>query len=124
MDPRAMRQKQREANEEAAELASSIAQKTGVDPSMLNVSHPDPSMAAMYRAEAMRDFLKELDAALGGGPAVTDLEYIDGIGPEVAQRLREADITTLDELREADDDTLLAVDGIGKASLKKIRSQL
>lgn len=124
MHPRAIRQKHREANEEASELASSIAKKTGVDAEVLNTSHPEPAMNAMYQAEALRDFLKELDAYLGDGPAATDLESIEEIGSELAEKLREVGVQTLEDLRGANDADLLKIDGIGKATLKKIKEQL
>lgn len=124
MHPRAMRQKHRDAAAEGAALAQSIADKTGVDATVLEVSHPEPAMKAMLQAESMRDFLKELDAALGGGPAATDLESIDGIGAEVAHELRQSGFDTLEGLKDASDEALLMIDGIGKAALKKIRSQL
>lgn len=124
MHPQAMRQKHREAAAEASELAASIAEKTGVDASVLNVSHNEPAMKAMLQAEAMRDFLKDLDAALGSGPAATDFESVDGIGPDVAYELRAAGIATLEQLRAASREDLLAIDGIGPAMLKKIEKQL
>ena len=119
-----MRRKHGEYDAESSELAKSIAEKTGVDPSVLNVSHREPAMRAMLQAKARRDFLKDLDAALGTGPAATDLESIDGIGPDVAHELRQSGYQTLEELNGANDADLLKIDGIGQSSLKRIRKQL
>lgn len=124
MHPQAMRQKHREAAAEAAELAASIAEKTGVDASILNASHPEPAMKAMLQAEAMRDFLKDLDATLGTGPAATDLESIDGIGAALAHELGQSGYQTLEELNAAKDADLLKIDGMGKSKLSKIREGL
>jgi hypothetical protein len=46
---------------------------------------------------------------------------IPGIGGKSAKSLFEAGIKTLDDLKNADDKTLLAASGIGTAALKKIR---
>lgn len=121
MHPRAIRQKQREANEEASELATSIANKTGVSPDILNAYHQEPAMNAMYQAEALRDFLKELDASLGSGPAATDLESVDGIGEELAGKLKEAGFHTVDDLKNANEEDLIAVDGVGKSKAAKLK---
>jgi DNA polymerase/3'-5' exonuclease PolX len=47
--------------------------------------------------------------------------FIPGVGKKSAKSLFDAGIRTHDELKNADDKTLLAIPGIGPAALKKIR---
>lgn len=49
---------------------------------------------------------------------------LEGIGPDLANKLNAIGIYTLAELSKASDEALLAVDGIGKRNLKTIRAQL
>jgi predicted flap endonuclease-1-like 5' DNA nuclease len=48
-------------------------------------------------------------------------ETINGIGHDIAIALQNAGFNSMDEIRDADDDRLLAIAGIGKSLLKKIR---
>lgn len=59
-----------------------------------------------------------------GSPGERNLEDVDGIGDELAENLRDAGFNTPDDLREATDDELIAIDGIGQAKLKRIRDDL
>lgn len=52
------------------------------------------------------------------------LEDIDGIGPDLAEKLKEAGYHSPDDLRSASDEELLAIDGLGNAKLKQIREDL
>ena len=52
----------------------------------------------------------------------SDLARALEIGPEVAQEMADLGIT-LETLSETDDKTLLAIPGIGKATLRKIREK-
>lgn len=55
----------------------------------------------------------------------TDLEgRIEGIGPEIESALKERGYITLADVRDADDEDLLAISGIGPQMLRKIRKQL
>lgn len=54
----------------------------------------------------------------------SSLEDIDGIGPDLAQKLKEAGYHSPDDLRNASDEELLAIDGLGNARLKQIREDL
>lgn len=49
---------------------------------------------------------------------------VDAITPAIARALKAAGIDNLDALREASDDSLLEISGIGEARLKQIREQL
>lgn len=59
-----------------------------------------------------------------GDSGERNLEDVDGIGWELAENLRDAGIDTPDDLRAASDEDLLAIEGIGEATLKKIRADL
>lgn len=58
------------------------------------------------------------------GPDDPTLTEIKGIGAEIERALINAGYDTKDKLREASDDELLKIPGIGVATLKEIRSQL
>jgi hypothetical protein len=47
---------------------------------------------------------------------------IDGVKPEHLEALAAAGITSLDDLRDASDEMILAVKGIGPATLERIRA--
>lgn len=49
-------------------------------------------------------------------------DLVEMLGPEVAQEMAERGIT-LETLAEVDDKTLLAIPGLGKATLRKIRAR-
>ena len=53
-----------------------------------------------------------------------ELEDIDGIGPDLAEKLEEAGYETPEDLKDATDEELLAMEGIGPSTLKKIREDL
>ena len=49
------------------------------------------------------------------------LDSIEGIGPKTAEALIEAGFKTLDDLKNATDEQLLAIKGVGKKAVEKIR---
>lgn len=53
-----------------------------------------------------------------------ELLSVEGIGEETAADLRRRGIETKDDLRDASDEDLLEVPGIGKGRLKEIRASL
>lgn len=108
------------ANKESEGLAKSIADKTGVDPSVLSVSSKDPVVNRVLRDEALRDFLAALDDALAGESQ--GLESVDGIGEELAEKLKEAGFHTVDDLKNASEEDLIAVDGVGKSKAAKLKA--
>lgn len=52
---------------------------------------------------------------------VSELEAVDGIGPELAAALGEVGITTVEQFRAASDADMLKVSGIGSPTLRKLR---
>ena len=74
-----------------------------------------------------KEVVKEkLEATIGGEETAEaeaqTLESIEGIGPKTAEALTLAGYKTLDDLKNATDEQLLAVKGIGKKALEKIRT--
>lgn len=72
-----------------------------------------------------KDIVKEkLEANMSESPTAAepqDAQAIEGIGPKMAEALAEAGFKTLEDLKNATDEQLLAVKGIGKKALEKIR---
>lgn len=59
---------------------------------------------------------------------VTDEERLaeelpSGVGPKIAERLIEAGFRTADEVRSAPDEALLAIAGIGQATVDKLKGR-
>jgi predicted flap endonuclease-1-like 5' DNA nuclease len=121
-------QKRIEAQQEMASLAASIGEKLDIKDAPEKVRgayHRDPQLKQLYQDEALVGLLREIEAALSareGEPA--GLEGIEGIGEELAETLREAGFHTADELQAASDEQLLAIEGIGEATVKRIREQI
>ncbi len=72
-----------------------------------------------------KDMVKEkLEASMApeaeASSESASIESIEGIGPKTAQALREAGYTTLADLRNANEEALLAVKGVGKKTAEKI----
>ncbi len=56
-------------------------------------------------------------------PPAADLAALKSIDAPVAERLRAAGITTQQQLRDTDDATLLGIEGIGEATVRKLREE-
>lgn len=113
-----------------ANIAGVADPEERVTPDMpATIRYGDPNLAALFEKEARVDLVEEaltkLEAyELKGDAPTTSLRDIDGIGPDIEAELNQAGIYTPEDLNGANDADLLQIDGIGKASLKKIRSQL
>jgi ERCC4-type nuclease len=57
-------------------------------------------------------------------PSKSEKEQLPGIGPEIAEALRNAGFGTVDSIKKASDAQLLAIPGIGKTRLETIRATL
>ena len=88
----------------------------------LRATNKDPELEALFRLEAIADFLSQLTGPEQEPPS--ELAALDGLGPELVQALADKGIVTLVDLTAASDEDLLAVSGIGKGLLKKLRSQI
>ena len=72
-----------------------------------------------------KDIVKEKLEDMTDGASQTeaqDLESLEGIGPKTAVALAEAGFKTLEDLQNATDEQLLAIKGVGKKAVEKIRS--
>jgi predicted flap endonuclease-1-like 5' DNA nuclease len=99
-----------------AEAADCLADQYGVEtPAVLRVVRGDVHTRRALRLNALADLLEEL--------AAHPFKEIDGIGPEVARSLVLRGINTLEALRAVDNQVLLDIPGIGKATLERIRKQ-
>ncbi len=70
-----------------------------------------------------KDIAKEkLEGAMAVEPAEADagIESIEGVGPKTAQALIEAGYKTVEDIKKATEEDLLAVKGIGKKTVEKI----
>jgi len=87
--------------------------------------------------EVTRNELDSLKAALGDGGRFPDLseENIEidsvseaedalarAVGPKTAESLRAAGVETIEEAKEASDDALGEIEGVGPATIENIRS--
>jgi hypothetical protein len=57
------------------------------------------------------------------GPERLAEDLPGGIGPKIAERLFEAGFRTADEVRSAPDEALLAIPGIGQATVDKLKGR-
>lgn len=113
-----------------ANIAGVEAPEQRVSPDMpATIRYGDPNLAALYEKEARIEVVEEALTKLetleiSGDAPMTSVWEIDGIAEDVADRLAEADYDSPDDLRNASDEDLLAIDGISPALLKKIRKQV
>lgn len=66
----------------------------------------------------------ELDAVLRPDWSSRDVEELEGVGSKLAKTLRSRSLNTFGDMMAVDDETLLAIPGIGPALLRSIREQL
>ena len=83
------------------------------------VRYGDPNLAALYEKKARNDLVAEVLEVLEGESITGPFE---GLSPETAKVLSESGYSSLEEAQEADDEELLAVDGIGPKRLEEIRT--
>lgn len=98
--------------EALADLLEAVAVATGVmEPEDVGTNlESQDELAQTPEEDSSRDF--------------RELEDIDGIGPDLAEKLEEAGYETPEDLGDASDEELLKVDGVGPSTLKKIREDL
>lgn len=83
----------------------------------------DPSYIEMRREEVLVEVWESLLES-NVIREETGLEAVKGIGPEVADALRNAGYTTKADLREASNEDLMRIPGIGGKTVREIRKQL
>jgi len=70
-----------------------------------------------------KDWLPGVKAKKPRPPAVTKQD-LPGIGNEIADALRNAGFDSVEKIKQASDEQLLAISGIGKGRLETIRAAL
>jgi predicted flap endonuclease-1-like 5' DNA nuclease len=114
-----------------ARLAGVAAPAERISPDMpATVRYGDPNLAALYERQARNALLAEAlaklehaDVSLEEAP-ITSLREVKEIGPDLVEKLEESGIYSLEDLRGANDQDLLKIDGIGSATLRRIREQI
>lgn len=94
-----------------------------IDDDALHGVGRDADLAHTRQLEAFADILEQLISATAFDatpPTVTPL-VIDGVEYKHIEALAAHGLTTLEQIRAADDHTLLSVHGIGPATLDRIR---
>lgn len=126
MHRNALNQKRIDAQKEMAALASSIGEKLDIKDAEEKVKgeyHRDPQVRQLYQDEALVELLRDIDGALSGQQGEPEgLEAIEGIGEDLAEKLREAGIYTVEDLAAANESDLVKIEGIGKGTARKLLS--
>lgn len=97
-----------------------------VPPEVLRPPMRDIELGRAIQLDAFAIVLEQVVMATAPGEveATATPLVIDGVKPEHLDALAAAGITDLDGLRSASDDELLAVKGIGPATVERIRNHL
>lgn len=114
-----------------AKLAGVADPSNRIEPELTaTIRFGDPNLAALFEKEARVELNEESLAKLesvepdtSDAPMVS-VEEISGVGPDLARKLEAHGFETPESVREASDDELLAVEGIGPAKLQEIRQGL
>lgn len=125
MDPSVLATKRHEAQARARRKARSVAERTGADATLLDVSYPqDKAVEALYRDEALADFLADLDSALSGmekaEPSATSITP-DFLNTTQRQSLVNAGYDSDEAVLAASDEDLIALDGVGPKTVEDYR---
>lgn len=108
---------------------AALAARHGVtfDTALLRPSgRHDADMAHTLQLEGMATLTEQIVATTEPAalPETATPLVIDGVEPKHIAALAGQGITTLEQLRAADDDTLLSIPGIGPRALERIRAHL
>lgn len=111
-----------------ARLAGIEDPESRIDPELTaTVRFGDPALAELIQQKARNDLKEEALTRLEGtseGDSQDSLEEVDGIGPDLAEKLQEAGYHSPQDLKSASDEELLAVDGLGPSRLRQVREDL
>lgn len=115
-------------------VAEKLADATGdssIQEKALAIENPisgvvEPQTRDLLQLEATVECLEAaVDKKVGGSQHdEKSLDDVDGIGPDLAKDLHEKGYKSPEDLQKASDEELLAVDGIGKSKLERIRKDL
>ena len=91
--------------------------------SQAHVESRDPAWIEMRRLEILADTVWDLHTS-HVIQEQTDIESLQGLGPEMVARIKEAGYLTKDDLRKAPNEDLMKIKGLGHKLVRQIRKQL
>jgi predicted flap endonuclease-1-like 5' DNA nuclease len=131
MDPAAKRTKMAILQNRVAVSASALAERHGLHAAAEQVTRAQVaplSVRDVYQLEAIADLI---DALVASGSVVdadatpaSELSALASVGPKVAETLSGYGITNVVQLRDMSDADLESIDGIGKATIRRIRADI
>jgi transposase len=91
-----------------------VAYDTILDQPRAGAIQQDPLLNELYDIQARCTLLEAILGKLRGGEeAVTVIEDLPGVGPDLAAKLKAAGFDTPESVAEADQEDLIAIQGIG-----------
>lgn len=133
MDGTVMRQRAHRAHGRILAAAQYLADRHGLPDEYAVMAgagerYRDPEVKALFEAEALADFLERMVTGgmvtmkeAGRGVTTSSLEALD-ITPSARLALISAGITDVSRAAEFTDEELLAVNGVGPATVRSIRA--
>ena len=135
-DPRALRNRLVQLQTEEDALDKEIAglldleldeepfpARVRMDPLRLSTEQRERTVAFKRRVvQRLKDSVALSPGDVEGPP--TTLEEVDGVGPDLAEKLAHAGIYTVEDLRGAEEADLVAIDGIGRTTAKRLKEQV
>lgn len=115
MHPEALATRRIDAEKKLAAAATSIGRKIGVKSAASRTAgayHRDLRIRELYQLESLAELFQEIDAALSGPES-----------SELPKEVVAAGYDTPEKVRAATDEDLLAIDGVGKATVRKLREE-
>lgn len=140
MHDRVRRQLERDAFEGLKEEAREMARRRNLPEveELLVPTYPgrirrDPAMVQTYNAQNLHEAYRQINEydrqleSLGAmntevETAPVSLRDVDGVGEELAEKLKEAGFHTVEDLKNANEEDLIAVDGVGKSKAAKLKA--
>lgn len=123
-------QQEARAEEQAirtARIAGVAAPRERVEPTLpATIRLGDPPLYGLFKLQARNDLVEEALTKLESGEVdtseseATSLRELEGVGPELAEKLEGIGIQTPEELANADEDELTQIEGVGKAKAGKL----
>lgn len=135
MHPREIQRQQREDTQRLQECAKKLGELFGVEdaeekavPSYPGKIRRDPAMVQMHDVKALADVIEEVvtkaeSMDVGGEAPVTSLEELKGVSDDTKLRLYFGGIYSVEDVREASEEDLTAVKGIGPAKARDLKQQ-
>lgn len=113
-----------------ANIAGVAAAEERVSPELTaTVRFGDPNLAALIEKEARIDLIEEaltkLEAQdISGDAPITSIRELEGVGPDLADKLEASGFQTPEDIRDASVEELTEVQGVGEAKAKKLKAEV